>query len=75
MILEPIRLVLELYAFEPVDETTRQAVSGTLSHLYPEAEWYVSIDDSFTGYAGSRFVITPKFGTPEQETFYRIKWA
>jgi hypothetical protein len=73
--LEPIRLILEMYAFEPTDETTRQEVLHTLNQLYPEAEWYVSIDESYTGYAGSRFVITPKFETPEQETFYRIKWA
>jgi hypothetical protein len=73
--LEPIRLILEMYAFEPTDETTRQEVLHTLNQLYPEATWAVSISDHNVSYAGTRFIITPVFETPEQETFYRIKWA
>ena len=73
--IEPIRLILEMYAFEPCDEVTRQEVQHTLEQLYPEADWEVGILEDFRSFAGTRFSIVPRFESPEKETFYLIKWA
>jgi hypothetical protein len=68
VMIEPIRLILEMYAFEPCDEVTRQEVDHILNQLYPEATWEVIIDSD-------RFKCIPRFENPQQETFYLMKWA
>lgn len=67
---EIIKEVLDLYRYEFIDDITRCKVENYLNRKYPEVEWIVEISPGRFG-----IVITPKFRTPEEETFYRLKWS
>lgn len=66
----PIREVLGMFAFEPLDAIGMQKIAEFLNNCYPEASWTVSYD-----YEAGGLKIDVAFDTPEQETFYRLKWA
>ena len=67
---EIINKVLDLYRYEFIDDITRCNVENYLNLNYPEVEWIVEIMDYRSGIA-----VTPKFRTPQEETFYRLKWS
>lgn len=67
-----INEVLDLYRFEFIDDLTRCKVENHLNRKYPEVEWIVEIMDYRSGIA---VTVTPKFRTPADETFYRLKWS
>ena len=65
-----INEVLDLCRFEFIDDLTRCKVENHLNRKYPEVEWIVEISPGQYDIA-----ITPKFRTPQDETFYRLKWS
>jgi len=67
---EIINKVLDLYRYEFIDDITRCNVENYLNLNYPEVDWIVEID-----LGQDDIVITPKFRTPQDETFYRLKWS
>ena len=59
--------IVQQYMFEPVDNPTREGIRQTLQQAFPEATWEVEI-------VNRGISITPIFNTPEDRTFYTLKW-
>ena len=60
--------VLNAIIYEPADEITARELQAWLSSLYPEARWQITVRNN-------RLDIGCEFDTPEQKTFYMLKWS
>ena len=60
--------VFNAIIYEPADEITARELQAWLSSLYPEAEWIITVKNN-------RLDIHCKFASPEEETFYMLKWS
>lgn len=65
--MRPVDEVMRIYQFEPLDEVTRYNIERFLQKEYPEAIWKVTL--------GLNLDINVRFKSPEDETFYRLKWT
>jgi hypothetical protein len=54
--------------YEPADEVTARELQTWLSMLFPEAKWKITVRND-------RLDIGCEFDTPEQKTFYLLKWS
>ena len=66
--LEPLKVVTEKFRYHKIDNHTRVNIECFLEEQYSEAGWEVAINDD-------KMVVTIKFKTPQEETFYRLKWS
>lgn len=66
----PIDDLWAQFAYEPADARTEREMEALLTEMYPEAEWTVRFNDT-----GSGLTVTTKFKSPEEQTFYMLKWS
>jgi len=60
--------VFDAIMYEPADEVTARELQTWLSMLFPEAKWKITVRND-------RLDIGCEFDTPEQKTFYMLKWS
>ena len=60
--------VFDAIIYEPADEITARELQAWLSMLFPEARWQITVRNN-------RLDIHCDFDTPEQKTFYLLKWS
>lgn len=56
------------FVFELCNDTTARAIENYLRKNYPEAQWEVSFNKD-------KIVLKSTFFTPEERTFYTLKWT
>lgn len=63
----------DVFFGQPTTMDTKERMQDYLANMYPEANWNVTFERGSDG--GIHVRVTALFKTPEEETFYTLKWA
>ena len=66
--MKPIDDLWWAFSFELEDEKTASKMEQWLHARYPEAIWHVKLVES-------KISVSVEFNTPEEQSFYMLKWA